>query len=306
MRGPTAEEIRTKLRDYGVKFKSNTSKPDLIRLLEDHIASITPETNDPDEHYESDIHREVHRAYNEVVFWRQNLVMVPSGKAGKDFVQEAANILNSFNNNEGNKSYAIMLLMILFPLVLQKPSANSKSRDHTAAIERRLKIFRNGDFDLLLREGRVIQSRLPSKDDKTRNALKSFTRLMLHGKVSQALRAIRDSDIAPVPITPEVVDELVKKHPPSAETSSLLQGPTLPKTNCMFSEISAGAVTKAAKTLSGSGGPSGADSDLWKHILLSKKLNPASSELAQAIATFANQNLQIFKIVRLIMSRHPH
>ena len=287
MRGPTAEEIRTKLRDYGVKFKSNTSKPDLIRLLEDHIASITPETNNPDEHYESDIHREVHRAYNEVVFWRQNLVMVPSGKAGKDFVQEAANILNSFNNNEGNKSYAIMLLMILFPLVLQKPSANSKSRDHTAAIERRLKIFRNGDFDLLLREGRVIQSRLPSKDDKTRNALKSFTRLMLHGKVSQALRAIRDSDIAPVPITPEVVDELVKKHPPSAETSSLLQGPTLPKTNCMFSEISAGAVTKAAKTLSGSGGPSGADSDLWKHILLSKKLNPASSELAQAIATFA-------------------
>eukprot|EP00116_Pleurobrachia_bachei_P002481 sb/3462743/ len=287
MKKRTAEEIRTELRAYGVPFKSNTNKANLVRLLEDHIASITPETNDPDEHYESDFHRDVCRAYNEVVFWRQNLVMVPSGKAGKDFVHEAANILNSFNNNGGSKAYAIMLLMILFPLVLQKPSANSKSRDHTAAIERRLAIFRNGDLDLLLREGRVIQSRLPSKDDKSRNALRAFTRLMLRGKVSQALRAIRDSDVAPVPITQEVVNELIKKHPPSSETSSLLQGPALPNTHCMFSEISARAVTKAAKMLSGSGGPSGADSDLWKHMLLSKKLSPASSELAQAIATFA-------------------
>eukprot|EP00116_Pleurobrachia_bachei_P005595 sb/3465857/ len=47
------------------------------------------------------------------------------------------------------------------------------------------------------------------------------------------------------------------------------------------------AVIKAANTLTGSGGPSGANSDLWKHILLSKKLSPSSTELAQAIATFA-------------------
>ena len=49
MKKRTAEEIRTELRAYGVPFKSNTNKANLVRLLEDHIASITPETNDPDQ-----------------------------------------------------------------------------------------------------------------------------------------------------------------------------------------------------------------------------------------------------------------
>ena len=208
-----------------------------------------------------------------------------------------------------------MLLMLLFPLVLQKPSADSKSRDHVIAIERRLEQFRTGDFQALLREGRVIQSRLPKPEGKSRNTMKTFTRLMLQGKVGKALQTIRDSDVAPVPVTPEVVDQLKLKHPPAADTTSLIQGPLLPKIDCTFSHMSANSVIKAAKSLTGSGGPSGADSDLWKHMLLSKKLHPASNELAQAIATFSiklatesvdPEHLSAFVASRLIpLSKKP-
>ena len=285
------EEVKQELKKRGIPFKTNLNKPQLLALLEENIAStstlLPTDHTEPEQQYESELHREVSKVYHEVVFWRANLFQVPSGKAGKDFVREAANILNSFNNNGGSKAYAIMLLMVLFPLVLQKPSAHSKSRDHVIAIERRLELFRAGDFQSLLREGRVIQSRLPSREGKARNILKAFTRLMLHGKVGKALRAIRDSDVAPVPVTPEVVKELIKKHPSPATSSSLLEGPVFPKIDCTFSHISANSVLKAAKTLTGSGGPSGADSDLWQHMLLSKKLGSASNELAQAISTFA-------------------
>ena len=286
----TADDIRADLLARGVRPKSNLRKAELEALLEETIASTaTTSTAAPtsEEPLHSDFHRDVCQAYGEVVFWRANLCQVPSGKVGKDFVHEAANLLNTFNNNSENKKIAIMLLMLLFPLVLQKPSQDSKSRDHVIAIERRLTLFRAGDFQALLREGRLIQSRLPSLAGKARNAVRTFTRLMLHGKVGKALQAIRESDVAPVPVTPEVVSMLKQKHPPSADTDSILQGPLLPKIDCTFAHISAASVLKAAKTLSGSGGPSGADSDLWRHMLLSKKLRPASNELAQAISTFA-------------------
>ena len=90
---PTAEQIRTELRGRGVKFRSNTKKADLVKLLEDHIAETTPKRDDS-EIYVSDFHRDINHAYKEVVFWRQNLCQVPSGRVGKDFVREAADCLN--------------------------------------------------------------------------------------------------------------------------------------------------------------------------------------------------------------------
>ena len=40
--------------------------------------------------------------------------------------------------------------MVLPTLILQKPSATSKSKEHSKAIERRLALWKQGDLNLLL------------------------------------------------------------------------------------------------------------------------------------------------------------
>ncbi len=52
----------------------------------------------------------------------------------------------------------------------------------------------------------------------------------------------------------------------------------------IFEEIDADMILRLAKDLSGSGGPTKIDADLWKHILCCKSFNKVSSQLCQSIA----------------------
>jgi len=48
--------------------------------------------------------------------------------------------------------------MVMPALLLQKPSRNSKTKDHVAALSRRLDRWEKGDLDELLHEGVTIQN----------------------------------------------------------------------------------------------------------------------------------------------------
>ena len=87
----------------------------------------------------------VKEMYNEIVHFRRNLFNIPSGKAGKDFVQELSYWLKQFNSNADLNLIALKAFMILPTLILQKPSARSKSKEHTEAVERRLQLWRRGE-----------------------------------------------------------------------------------------------------------------------------------------------------------------
>ena len=50
--------------------------------------------------------------------------------------------------------------MLLPGLLLQKISKKCKAKDHRLKLEERLDIWKNGDIDKLLSEGRVIQQRI--------------------------------------------------------------------------------------------------------------------------------------------------
>ena len=67
--------------------------------------------------------------------WKKNIMVVPTSKAGKDFIAEAVRLLRLFNLNTIWSSVAINLVIIFFPLMLQKPSARSKPRDHTKYLQ---------------------------------------------------------------------------------------------------------------------------------------------------------------------------
>ena len=94
------------------------------------------------------------------------------------------------------ESIALKAVFVVCILVLQKPSHNSKERDHMRHLERRLKLWKDGDLDELVREGRVIQSRLKCKPSAKRETqvTRSFTKLMFEGNTRAALQLLSGCD----------------------------------------------------------------------------------------------------------------
>ena len=79
---------------------------------------------------------EINGIYDKIVHFRRNIFKIPSGKAGKNFIRELTFWMKQFNYNSDLNSIALKAFMVLPSLILQKPSATSKSKDHSAAIER--------------------------------------------------------------------------------------------------------------------------------------------------------------------------
>ena len=90
--------------------------------------------------------------YLEVVHWRKNSFSIPRGNSGKAFV-------NAFAHGSALEHVALKATIVLPLLVLQKPHRKSKAKDHAALLERRLKIWEQGNLAELLNEGKVIQKR---------------------------------------------------------------------------------------------------------------------------------------------------
>ena len=69
-------------------------------------------------------------AYSQIVHWKHNLFMVPSGAQGKQLVSELACVFNVFASESALEAFAINAVMTVLALLLQKPTAKSKSIDH--------------------------------------------------------------------------------------------------------------------------------------------------------------------------------
>ena len=124
--------------------------------------------------------------YKEIVKWKKNLFMLPSGRAGKEFLTEMKRLVDLFINITSFNHVALNALMVFGPLLLQKPSRSSKSSDHVKYLSKRLTLWKDGDLVTILGEARAIQKRFcklqPKKDPD--HARKVFVRLMLEGEVS--------------------------------------------------------------------------------------------------------------------------
>ena len=83
----------------------------------------------------------------------------------------------------------------VFPILLQKPSKRSKTKNHKC-LERRLASWSNGDLEELVREGRTLQQRLPRDGSATANTnlAHSLTNLIFKGKCKAALDLISNAE----------------------------------------------------------------------------------------------------------------
>ena len=78
----------------------------------------------------ADLVNVINNVYSETVKWRINLFMVPSGVVGESFISEVIRLISLFNSGSKFEPVALTMLMTMFPLLLQKPSAKSKVKTH--------------------------------------------------------------------------------------------------------------------------------------------------------------------------------
>ena len=121
--------------------------------------------------------------------WRSNSFIVPHGNAGKQFVLELARLFQAAGEGSTLESIALKAAFTWCALVLQKPSRTSKNKDHVSCLEKRLKLWNDGNLNDLVLEGRAIQLRLGGKfhsydssTDSNGRLAYFFAKLMFDGK----------------------------------------------------------------------------------------------------------------------------
>ena len=237
--------------------------------------------------------------------WKRNLFLIPSGCSGKAFVDEIARLFKCYAECDALELIALKACMVMQTLMLQKPRRQSKAKEHTMTLHRRLSLWLNGDIDPLFVEGQSIQAHLRSvhnsrEDDKL---VRRFTNLMSKGMISAALRCLEDttsrtvlnpSDIIQPPSqnAETVLDTLKCLHPPAQTTSpdAMLNAPTenpLPLNNCIFEAIDTSLIKKVACQTQGASGSSGVDAFAWKRMCTS--FGSASNNLCHALASVAKR-----------------
>ena len=188
---------------------------------------------------------------------------------------------------------ALKAAIVLLATALRKPGQRSKAKEHQECLEKRLTLWRNGEIESLLREGRMIQRRLlKSNKNDPPNKARIFAKLVMEGQINSALRYLSKDDSGGVLLlTDDVVRQLREKHPDAqrAKLGSLLFGPVEDMPDSVYQEINGEFVREVALRTKGSGGPSGVDANGFKRILASKSFKRSSINLCESIATLTRR-----------------
>jgi len=238
----------------------------------------------------NDAVRELKECYEEIVFWRKNLFMLPKGASGKDYIKETTRLINEWVADSPVKDCALYAIHVMPALLLQKPSKTSKSKDHVDALSRRLVKWKNGEFIQLLREAEALQKRLPKAEKKKNINIisRKFREHVSKGNLNSAIKLLSNNmEGGILPLNDETKALLKVKHPVAkkADEDVKLQGPLPTVENVIFDVIDESMVLEAAKITRGGSGPSGLDADGWRRILISRDYGEVGVDLRKAIAS---------------------
>ena len=192
--------------------------------------------------------------------------------------------------------------MVLPSVILQKPSATSKTKEHSVAIERRLALWRQGDLSMLMQEIRFIQDRfVNSKRARSfEDISRILAKLVFQGKLTAAIKLLdKENSWGLLNLSDEVLAQLKEKRPVPAEIEGecLLHGPVDLIPPGIFDLNNEQRILDSALKTKGSAGPSGMDAELYRRILCSKNFAAEGKTLREKIATLT-RNLYLSSITR--------
>eukprot|EP00794_Sanderia_malayensis_P000835 gene836-131_t len=237
---------------------------------------------------------DISNAYENIVYWKKNMFLLPSGKSGNDFIDEMTTLICESNNNSPVKPIALKALMVIPCLLLKKPSRTSKAKDHLTAFERRLTLWKDGDIKELVHEAETIENQLLFNGNKTSIAdiSNSFRNFIMKGEINSALRLLSDNmQNGILPLDTKTLNLLKKKHPPPENPDPSLSFKDSPEKvhPIRFESITAESIKTAAAKTKGGSGSGGLDAVGWRRILTAKSFGKSSDDLCTAIALMSRK-----------------
>ena len=191
-----------------------------------------------------------------------NIFMVPTRAAGKKFIDDISRLLNLWTNDTPLKNIALKAIHVVPALLLQKPSKPSKAKDHLKAIERRLRLYEEGNITELVNESKTIQERLPSTNSQMNieKLSSKFKQLMQKSNANGTLRLLTNNmSNGTIPLSDETLQMLSLKHPEAqqAHHEAILQDLKRQIHSTVYEDIDEDLVKKAAIKTKGGCGLSG-------------------------------------------------
>ena len=138
---------------------------------------------------------DLEEAYEQIVYWRKNVFMVPTSTSGKKFFNKTTIHFDQWTNDTPLKSIALKAINVMPDLLQQKPSRKSRAPGHLIPLLRRLKLWDGGNINELLDESKKIQERLPSTNTamNLQKIPMKFKYLMQNGNVNEALKLLANN-----------------------------------------------------------------------------------------------------------------
>jgi len=214
--------------------------------------------------------------------------------------------LKHFNQSSSKfNSFALKAFMVMPDLLLQKPSRNSKGKDNSLALNRRIVEWKAGNIGKLFREAKFLQYKMMNNlksHQSPENIAKTFDKFIQQGRIKAAMNLLqRVSSSGLHDLTTDVIKDLTIKHPapsPIFDHATLLCGPKIKETEeYLIHGIDEQCVMRAALVSSGSAGPSGIDAEMLRSLLCSNRHSAESKEIREQIALLT-KNL-------LLQTYHP-
>ena len=264
--------------------------------------------------------KDLHFIYEKIVYWRKNLFLLPTGKAGKRYIDEITRLLNAWEQDSAIKHIAFKAIMVMPNLLLQKPSKKSKSKDHLKALDRRLHLWEDGNLIELYHESDTIQNSFDSmpRPRSVAEISKKFAGEMQKGNINSAIKLLTDNmQNGILPLDNSTLDSLQIKHPTAKQAmkEALLDDTPLSVHQIKFENIDGEAVRKAALRTKGGSGPSGMDGEGWKRIFTSNSYGDSCVNICKAFAAVIRKlcineceqtSLEAFLACRLIpLDKNP-
>ena len=235
---------------------------------------------------------EIRSLWWEVVTLRGKQYALPNGSVGTRFVNMLSEEIELCT--EGRQQSECEF--IFTALVLQRDKMVRKGKDIRPLLTRRMDMWEAGKLPELLQEAKrcdkqVVAGLSPLTSEQLE---RTFTRLMMEGRIRSAVRLVTDRGGGGVldpedeahgrngPLGMSIYDVLQEKHPAqrTVDPSAFLDCEVLPPLEQV--DITAAHIETVARRLFGSAGPSGTSSEQWRNVLL--RYGTASARLREAIA----------------------